>query len=73
MNGVAFQRAEEGREGLEFEHGGAGREAIAHVVGERLALGVIEDQVGQVRRFGRAQRQFQGNGGHAITLQQRHR
>ena len=70
MDGVAFERAEEGREGLGFEQGGAGREAIAHVTGERFALGVIEDQVGQVHRFGRAQRQFEGNGRHATTLQQ---
>ncbi len=70
MDGVAFERAEEGREGLRFEQGGAGGEAVAHVVGERLAFGVIEDQVGEVRRFGRAQRQFQGNGRHATTLQQ---
>ncbi len=70
MDRVALQRAEEGREGLELEHGGAGREAVAHVLGERLALGVVEDQVGQFRRFRRAQRQFQGNGRHATTLQQ---
>jgi len=70
MNGVAFERAEEGREGLGFEQGGAGGEAVAHVTGERFALGVIEDEVGQVRRFGRAQRQLQGNGRHATTLQQ---
>src|ERR1035441_7101754 len=70
MHGVALQRARERRDGLEFEDGGARRQPVAHVVGQGLAFGAIEDEIGKFRRFRGAQRQFHWNRGHALTLQQ---
>ena len=67
MDRVALQRTEIGGDGLEFEHRGAGSEAVAHISGQRFTFGVVENQVGQFRRFRGAERQFQGNGGHALN------
>ena len=67
MNGIALERAEVRRDGFQPQHGGPRRQAMANLVVERLALGLLEDQDGQLGRLGGPQRQVERDGCHGST------
>ena len=65
MDGVALQGPHVGRDGLQLQDRRPGRQAVAQVLRQRFALGVLEDEVGQFTGFRRPQRQIEGDGCHA--------
>ena len=68
MDGVARQRAEVRRHRFQAQYGGPRRQAIANVVVEGFALGLLEDQDGQLGRLGGPQRQVERDGGHGVIV-----
>ena len=51
VDGVAHQRAEVRRDRFQAQHGGPRRKAIANLVVEGFALGLLEDQDSQFGRL----------------------
>src|SRR5262249_60859625 len=64
MNGVALERSEIRFDRFPLQRGRPSGQPVADIVVERLVARVLEDEVGQLAGFVRADRQVEGYGSH---------